>query len=45
MWRVAKVKIIYVIIELQMYVLIYKTKHITKNVEIVKNVEGYSYAN
>jgi hypothetical protein len=40
-----KKNIIYVIIKLQMYVLIYKNKHITKKVEIVKNFEGYSYAN
>ena len=36
-----KKNIIYVIIKLQMYVLIYKNKHITKKVEIVKNFEGY----
>ena len=38
-------KNIYVIIKLQMYVLLYKNKHITKKVEMVKKIEGYSYAN
>ena len=33
---------IYVIIKLQMYVLLYKNKHITKKVEIVKHFEGHS---
>jgi hypothetical protein len=37
-----KKKNIYVIIKLQMYVLLYKNKHIYKKVEIVKHFEGHS---
>jgi hypothetical protein len=39
---VTREKNIHVIIKLQMYVLLYKNKHITKKVEMVKNFEGYS---
>jgi len=39
---VSQEKNIYVIIKLQMYVLLYKNKHITKQVEIVNFFEGYS---
>ena len=41
MWRVSQEKNNYVIIKLQMYVLLYKNKHIRNEVEIGKNFECY----
>jgi hypothetical protein len=40
-----KKKNIYVIIKLQMYVLLYKNKHITKKIEIFKKFESYCQTN